>query len=82
MMPVYGGGAALAVTGRQAAGARVIAGVGHGLGKILILHAVWRFIRHVWLIPTFGPVIVIVVVVALVGLSVLRRTRWRRRRGW
>jgi hypothetical protein len=76
MMPVYSGGPALRLAGHQALGGG--GGIAHLLVRLVIWHELWRFIRIVWRIPTFGPIIVAVVIVAVIGLAVLRRTgvRW------
>ncbi|MGO9078651.1 MAG: hypothetical protein ACLQDY_06365, partial [Streptosporangiaceae bacterium] len=41
-------------------------GLAHFLIRLFIWHEMWRLARSVWRIPTFGPIIVIVVVAALV----------------
>ena len=76
MMPVPGRAAALQLAGHQALGGG--GGIAHFLVRLAIWHEIWRFIRIVWRIPTFGPIIVALVIVAVIGLAVLRRTgvRW------
>jgi hypothetical protein len=76
MMGVHGGAAVLRLAGHQAIGGG--GGLAHLLVRLVIWHELWRFIRFVWRIPTFGPIIVAVVVLAAIGLVVLRRTgvRW------
>jgi hypothetical protein len=61
---------------------------GGGLGGLLIhliiWHEIWRLIRYVWHIHTFGPFLVVLIIAALVAASVWRQHRgsWgRRRRG-
>jgi hypothetical protein len=53
---------------------------GGGLARLLIhlfiWHEIWRLLHYVWHIHTFGPVIVIVVVLVLIALSVWHR-QWR-----
>jgi UPF0716 family protein affecting phage T7 exclusion len=67
--------AGLQLAGHQALGG---GGIAHLLVRLVIWHEIWRFIRLVWRISTFGPIIVALVIVAVVGLAVLRRTgvRW------
>lgn len=61
--------------------------LGGGLAGFLIHLFIWRMIWRVaillWRIPTFGPIIVGLIVVAAIALAVLRSAgRWpRRRRG-
>ena len=57
------------------------AGLAHFLVRLVIWHELWRLGRAVWRIPTFGPIIVILIAVALLGLVVLRQSgfRWSRR---
>jgi hypothetical protein len=75
MMPAQGPVAGVQLAGHQALGG---GGVAHLLVRLVIWHEIWRFIRLVWRIPTFGPIIVALVIVAVIGLVVLRRTgvRW------
>jgi hypothetical protein len=47
-------------------------GLGHWLVRLFIWHEIWRFGRAIWHIPTFGPVIIILLVAAVVALGVLR----------
>jgi hypothetical protein len=51
-------------------------GLAHFIVRLIIWHELWRLIRYLWRIPTFGPFIVIAIVIMLAGLAV-----WRRRRG-
>jgi hypothetical protein len=57
-------------------------GLGSLLVHIIIWHELWRLIRYVWHIHTFGPFIVVLIIAALVGAEVWRRHRgaWRPRR--
>jgi hypothetical protein len=56
---------------------------GGGLGGLLIhliiWHEIWRLLRYVWHIHTFGPFIVLLIIAAIIGASVWRRQRgaWR-----
>jgi hypothetical protein len=57
-------------------------GLAHWLVRLFIWHELWRLIRVIWRIPTFGPIILFLIVLALVGLIVLARrgrVRWPRR---
>ena len=60
-------------------------GLAHWIIRLFIWHEIWRAIHLLWRIPTFGPIIVIGLIVVLVGLAVWRRYHgpfWgRRRRG-
>ena len=71
--------ASLVLGGYQALGRG--GGLVHFLIRLAIWHEIWRAIRAVWRIPTSGPVIVIVIVLALITLVILRRrgVRWPRR---
>jgi len=64
--------------------AHLVALGGGGLGgffvRLLIWHELWRLIRIVWRIHTFGPIIVIVIVAALIVVSVWKP--WRRSGPW
>jgi hypothetical protein len=71
------------------AGASLALG-GGGLGSLLvhlfIWHLIWRSAFALWRIPTFGPVIVVVLVIAMVAAGVYRSRRgaiwpWRSRGG-
>jgi hypothetical protein len=50
-------------------------GVGHFLVRLFIWHLIWRLIISVWRIHVAGPIIVLVVVAGLIGLSVYRHYR-------
>ena len=60
-------------------------GLAHLIVRLFIWHEIGRLIRYLWRIPTFGPFIVIGLVLVLIGLLIWRRVRgpiWRgRRRG-
>ncbi len=51
------------------------AGIGHFLVRLFIWHEIARLFRYLWHIPTFGPFIVIGLVVLIVGLLIWRRAR-------
>ena len=59
-------------------------GLAHWIIRLIIWHEIWRLVRLLWRIPTFGPFIVIALGVILVGLVIWRqargRPRWSRRR--
>jgi hypothetical protein len=80
MMLVHARAAALRLPGHLALGG---GGLAHWLVRLVIWHEMWRLGRALWRIPTFGPSIVVLIVVALVGLVVLRQygVLGRRRRG-
>jgi|SRR6185437_15032506 len=50
-------------------------GLGHFIVRLFIWHEIARLVRYLWHIPTFGPIIVIGLVVVAVGLFVWRRVR-------
>jgi hypothetical protein len=60
-------------------------GLAHLIVRLFVWHEIFRLFRYLWRIPTFGPYIVVVLGLVLVGLIVWRRsrgsTRWRRGRG-
>jgi hypothetical protein len=80
MMADHGRAAVLQLAGHQALGGRGVGGgIAHWLVRLVIWHELWRFIRTVWRIPAFGPIIIALVVLAVIGLAVLRRrggVRW------
>jgi len=58
-------------------------GLAHWLIRLFIWHAIWRVLLALWRVPTFGPVIVIVLGLVLVALAILSSRgglRWPRRR--
>ena len=55
-------GASVAVSG---------GGVGRFLVHVFIWHLIWRAALALWRIPTFGPVIVVMLVIALVAAGCL-----------
>jgi hypothetical protein len=82
------GGGHVVSAGHVAPGGHLALG-GGGLASLIvhliIWHELFRLVRFLWHIHTFGPYIVVVLAVALVGLAVWRRSRgplrWGRRRG-
>jgi uncharacterized membrane protein YgcG len=62
---------------------------GGGLASLLIhlfiWHELFRLVRYLWRIPTYGPFIVILLALLLVGAAIWRRSRgpirWGGRRG-
>jgi hypothetical protein len=58
---------------------------GGSLGRLLIhlfiWHLIWRFALALWHVPTFGPIIVVVLVIALVAAAVYWSRRARSRGG-
>jgi hypothetical protein len=69
------------------AGAHLALG-GSGLAGLIIRffiwHEIWRLVRFLWRIPTYGPFLVILLALILVGLLVWRQQRGQlrfRRRG-
>lgn len=80
VMPAFGHAAAARLpVVHQALGGG--GGLAHFVVRLVIWHELWRMGRALWRIPTFGPIIVILIVLALVGLVVLRQRgfRWSRR---
>jgi hypothetical protein len=66
-------------------------GLAHFIIRLFIWHEIWRLIRYLWAIRTFGPFLVIALGIILIGLMVWRRgrgpirrggLRWGRRRGF
>jgi hypothetical protein len=55
-------------------------GLGHWLIRLFIWHEIWRFMRFIWRIPTFGPFIAVLIVAAIIGLVVWAQRRSPRRR--
>jgi len=56
------------------------AGLAHWIIRLIIWHEIWRVLRLLWRIPTFGPFIVIAIVVIVIGLIVWRQSRGSVRR--
>ena len=61
-------------------------GLAHLIIRLIIWHELFRLFRYLWRIPTYGPFIVIVLGLIIVGLLVWRRSargqrslRWPRR---
>ena len=46
--------------------------------RLFIWHEIWRFIRLIWRIQTFGPWIVGLTIAAIIGLILWRQQRGRR----
>jgi hypothetical protein len=72
--PALGSHAALGGVGLGGGG-----GLAHLLVHLLIWRAIWRLGLLIWRVPTFGPGIVLLIVLALVALAIFRA---RRGRGW
>ena len=69
-------GGAPAVAVRQ--GLHVALGGGglvHWLVRLFIWHEIFRLFRYLWRIPTFGPFIVVILGLILVGIIVWRTSR-------
>jgi hypothetical protein len=73
---------AYALTGRLPGHRLALGGGGlaHWIIRLIIWHEIWRLVRYLWRIPTFGPFIVIALVVVLVGLMIWRQVRGPGRR--
>jgi hypothetical protein len=57
-------------------------GIGNWIVHLIIWHEIFRLLRYVWRIQTFGPFLVILIIAVLVGLAVWQRQRgFGRRRG-
>jgi hypothetical protein len=57
-------------------------GIGNWIVHLIIWHEIFRLLRYVWHIHTFGPFLVILIIAILIGLAVWQRQRgFRRRRG-
>jgi hypothetical protein len=54
-------------------------GLGSALIHLFIWHLIWRAALGIWRIPTFGPVIDIVLGIVVVALIIIRSQRGR---GW
>ncbi len=50
-------------------------GLAHWLIRLFIWHAIWRLLRYLWHIHTFGPYIVIALVLVIAGLVIWRQSR-------
>jgi len=68
-IPVTHGGLALGGGG----------GLGHLLVKLFIWHLIWRVGLLIWRVPTVGPGLVLLIVLALIALIIFRA---RGGRGW
>ncbi len=56
-------------------------GLAHLLVRLLIWHAIWRLGLLIWRVPTVGPVLVLLIVLAVVALAIFRASRGRGRPG-
>ncbi len=55
----------------------------HWIIRLIIWHELFRLFRYLWRIPTYGPFIVVVLGLIIVGLLVWRRSaRGQRGFGW
>jgi hypothetical protein len=55
-------------------------GLAHLIIRLFIWREIWRFIRLIWHIQTFGPWIVGLIVAVIIGLIVWRKQRGQRPR--
>jgi hypothetical protein len=55
-------------------------GLVHWLIRLVIWHEIWRIARVIWRIPTFGPYLVGLILLAVIGVSVMAGRGVRRRR--
>jgi hypothetical protein len=55
-------------------------GLVHWIVRLFIWHEIWRLFRNLWRVPTFGPFIVIALILVIVGLLIWRQSR--RRTAW
>ena len=54
-------------------------GLAHLILRLFIWHAIWRLGLLIWRVPTVGPGLVVLIVLALVALAIFRAGRGR---GW
>lgn len=73
------GGLALGGLGMGGLGLGGGGGLAHLLVRLFIWREIWRLAFFLWRIPTFGPVIVLLIAAALVALAIFRA---RGGRGW
>ena len=52
-------------------------GLAHLIIRLFIWREIWRFIRLIWRIQTFGPWVVGLVIAVIIGLIVWRKQRGR-----
>jgi hypothetical protein len=57
-------------------------GIGGLIIHIIIWHEIWRLVRYVWHIHTYGPFIDLFIIALIIGAVIWRRQRgsWRPRR--
>ncbi len=55
-------------------------GLAHWIVRLFIWQEIWRFMRFIWLIPTFGPFIVVLIVAVIVGFIIWQQQHRQRRR--
>ena len=55
-------------------------GLGHWIIRLFIWREIWRFVRFIWRIPTFGPFIAVLIVAVIIGLIIWRQQYTQRRR--
>jgi hypothetical protein len=51
-----------------------LGGLGHFIVRLFIWHEIFRLFRYLWRVPTFGPFIVIVIILVVAGALIWRRT--------
>jgi hypothetical protein len=59
---------------RVAIGGGGLGGLGHFLIRLFIWHEIFRLFRYLWRVPTFGPFIVIAIILIVAGVLIWRRT--------
>jgi hypothetical protein len=52
-------------------------GLAHLILRLFIWHAIWRLGLLIWRVPTVGPGLVVLLVLALVALAIFRSRRGR-----
>ncbi len=55
-------------------------GLAHWIIRLFIWHEIWRLMRYIWRIPTFGPFIAVLIGAAIIGVIVWQQRGPRRRR--
>lgn len=56
-------------------------GLAHLILRLFIWHAIWRFGLLIWRVPTVGPGLLVLIVLALLALAIFRVRRGRGRLG-